>query len=113
MGSEVTRAIDVLNILLYDDNAFPYFGLQHMPGLLDVLLDHLRRGLLEMFNVGQDLEPSSSKVKRIKIEEASKEKRLDGENIIPEGDKTRMLPEGENDFTLVTRTGKNVTFVPL
>ena len=38
-----TWALDVLNVLLFDDHTVTYFGVQHMPGLVDVLLDHFRR----------------------------------------------------------------------
>lgn len=46
--AETTWALDVLNILLFDDTSIAYFGLAHMPGLLDVLLEHFRRALSDM-----------------------------------------------------------------
>ena len=63
--SEVTWALDVLNVLLFDDASVAFFGLAHMPGLLDVLIEHLRRGLLDMFNICTDLEPA--RAKKIKV----------------------------------------------
>ena len=53
---ESTWALDVLNILLYDDNAFPYFGLGNMPGLLEALLEHWRATLIDMFGITADME---------------------------------------------------------
>lgn len=46
--AESTWALDVLNILLFDDMSIPYFGLSHMPGLLDILLEHFRQSLVNM-----------------------------------------------------------------
>ena len=46
---ESTWALNVLSVLLYDDTTVVYFGLQHLPGLLEVLLDHLRRCLISIF----------------------------------------------------------------
>lgn len=49
--AESTWALDVLNILLFDDVSIPYFGLSHMPGLLDILLEHFRQSLVEMLEI--------------------------------------------------------------
>lgn len=40
--AETTWALDVLNILLFDDSTVTYFGLLHLPGLLDILLEHMK-----------------------------------------------------------------------
>ncbi|XP_049844222.1 trithorax group protein osa-like isoform X5 [Schistocerca gregaria] len=48
--AESAWALDILNILLFDDTTVAYFGLAHMPGLLDVLLEHFRRSLADMFD---------------------------------------------------------------
>ena len=56
MAAEVTWALDVLNILLFDDLTVVYFGLQHLPGLLEVLIEHLRRSLINMFDICSELE---------------------------------------------------------
>lgn len=47
---ESCYALDVLNVLLFDDTAIPYFGLSQWPGLLDLLLEHFRRSLSDMFD---------------------------------------------------------------
>lgn len=45
---ETCWALDVLNILLYDETGVQYFGLAHLPGLLDILLEHFNRSLDDM-----------------------------------------------------------------
>ncbi|ELT95418.1 hypothetical protein CAPTEDRAFT_226262 [Capitella teleta] len=52
--AESTWALDVLTVLLYDDSTVMWFGLQNLPGLLDVLLDHFRQCLIYIF--GPDFE---------------------------------------------------------
>uniref|UniRef100_A0A8D8PVJ6 Trithorax group protein osa n=1 Tax=Cacopsylla melanoneura TaxID=428564 RepID=A0A8D8PVJ6_9HEMI len=46
--AETCWAIDVLNILLFDDTGIAYFGLSHLPGLLDVILEHFKKSLSDM-----------------------------------------------------------------
>lgn len=75
---ESTWALDVINILLYDDYTVSYFGLGNMPGLLEVLLEHWRASLIAMFGLGEDLESSTDKTsgkrtrKRRKVLESAK-----------------------------------------
>lgn len=52
--AETSYALDVLNALLYDDVAVQYFGLSHMPGLLDVLLEHFKHSLEDVFEEKDD-----------------------------------------------------------
>lgn len=47
--AESTWAIDVLNVLLFDDSSVAYFGLIHLPGLLTLLLEHFQKSLADMF----------------------------------------------------------------
>ncbi|KAL1394413.1 hypothetical protein pipiens_011978 [Culex pipiens pipiens] len=47
---ESTWALDVLNILLFDDSSVSFFGLSHLPGLLNLLLDHFQKSLSDMFD---------------------------------------------------------------
>lgn len=47
--AESTWAIDVLNVLLFDDSSIAYFGLVHLPGLLNLLLEHFQKSLADMF----------------------------------------------------------------
>ncbi|XP_053964849.1 trithorax group protein osa isoform X3 [Anastrepha ludens] len=48
--TECTWALDVLNVLLFDDTTVQYFGLAHLPGLLTLLLEHFQKNLAEMFH---------------------------------------------------------------
>lgn len=48
--AESSWAIDVLSILLNDDSTLMYFGLQHMPGLLEAVLEHFKCCLNELFD---------------------------------------------------------------
>lgn len=47
--AESCYALDVLNVLLFDDLSVAYFGLSQWPGLLDLLLEHFRKSLCDMF----------------------------------------------------------------
>ncbi|KAJ8952544.1 hypothetical protein NQ314_007513 [Rhamnusium bicolor] len=47
--SESTYALDMLNVLLFDDSSVGYFGLNQWPGLLDLLIEHFKRSLSDMF----------------------------------------------------------------
>ena len=60
--AESTWALDTLLILLHDDSTVPYFGLQHLNGLLETLLEHFRHCLVELFgDKFDDLEITTSK----------------------------------------------------
>lgn len=52
--SESTWALDVLNVLLFDDTSVQYFGLSHLPRLLNLLLDHFQKSLADMFDPDGD-----------------------------------------------------------
>lgn len=78
---ESAWALDVLNILLYDDYTVSYFGLSNMPGLLEALIEHWRASLIAMFGVSEDLEASTERSagrrtrKRQRILESAKSKK--------------------------------------
>lgn len=48
--SESTYALDILNVLLFDDSSVGYFGLSQWPGLLDILIEHFQRALSDIFD---------------------------------------------------------------
>lgn len=54
--AESTWALDTLTILLFDDNTLPYFNLNNLPGLLETLLEHFRRHLIDMFGLFEEME---------------------------------------------------------
>ena len=122
---ESTWALDTLNILLFDDNSVSYFGLGNMPGLLDALVDTWRASLISVFDVGQDLEMSSSKTETQRKRKRDKyEKSLQGlkwyerrphvtedeaglgvpdPDIVRKGEKVRILHHQPKDFTVEGR----------
>lgn len=60
--AETTWALDVLSILLHDDSTYQYFGLQHLPGLLELLLEHFKIYLSEIFkDLFKDIEIENSR----------------------------------------------------
>lgn len=59
---ECTWALDVLSVLLCDNSSIIYFGLSHLPGLLEVLVEHYRRFLNVIFGLAEDLEVGSKTV---------------------------------------------------
>ena len=65
LHSEVTWALNILNILLYDDSSVAFFLLSSLPGLLESLVEHLRRTLIDLCpedqNTWRVLEPSTSR----------------------------------------------------
>lgn len=128
---ESTWALDVLSVLLYDDATVLYFNLQHLPGLLDVLLEHYRRCLIRMFGLNDDLELDNNLrgTQRLGIAEVPDTRWYDRElkvdamaegeedlchlgavNKVDVDDKCVVL-EGEN-FTYHTRRGKFVKVLP-
>ncbi|XP_023169709.2 trithorax group protein osa isoform X3 [Drosophila hydei] len=48
--TECTWALDVLNVLLFDDSTVQFFGISNLPGLLTLLLEHFQKNLAEMFD---------------------------------------------------------------
>lgn len=49
LAAEQTWALNCLNILLFDDAVSGLFALKTLPGLLEVLVEHFRRSLLQIF----------------------------------------------------------------
>lgn len=64
--AESTWAIDILNVLLYDDSSVHYFSLAYMPGLTEVLLEHFRRCLSQIFTILEDMEIGFDRVEEFK-----------------------------------------------
>ena len=128
--AESTWALNVLSVLLFDDSTIHYFGLQHMPGLLDVLLDHLRRCLIKIFgDEFEELELGLPKRDILNESRAVEAKEGTKESISPAGEEEEEegdslspkfcsklpfdLPDQESlaqpdNFTLKTRNGKHV-----
>ena len=100
---ESTWALDVLNVLLYDDYAVSYFGLGNMPGLLEALLEHWRASLIAMFGITEDLEASTDKVaekrsrKRSRVLECAKSKKwFESKDMALHLESSRILEESSS-----------------
>lgn len=48
--TESCYALDLLSVLLFDDTSVAYFALSQWPGLLELLLEHFRKSLADMFH---------------------------------------------------------------
>ncbi|XP_035452854.1 trithorax group protein osa isoform X5 [Spodoptera frugiperda] len=107
--AETCWALDILNILLFDDNCIGYFGLQHMPGLLDLLLEHFHKSLSDVFDAPSNDEgpwyaPPPSPEPVVK---SAKTKREPREPPDP-ADRVRIL-NGEN-YTMESRRRHPVVY---
>lgn len=100
---ESSWALDVLNVLLRDDETVAYFSLSNLPGLVDLLLDHMRRTLIDLFPSDEDLQ-ALEHIDTIPFAEPS----IDvGEERL----KVKAVTvDDETDFTQKSRDGKPVKF---
>ncbi|XP_050313093.1 trithorax group protein osa isoform X4 [Anthonomus grandis grandis] len=101
--SESTYALDMLNILLFDDSSVGYFGLNQWPGLLDLLLEHFKRNLSDMFDGPYPREERKD----------DSEKEVDLGSVVKPVDagvKTVILNKTPN-YTMLSRRGDQVKFV--
>ena len=107
--AESCWALDVLNILLFDDTTVAYFGLAHMPGLLDVLLEHFRRSLADMF----DAPPSNDNDRKwyqIPKPDCSDVDLGSVKEAVDPNDRIQLLQSTTN-YTLLSRKGDPVKVV--
>ncbi|XP_070782221.1 AT-rich interactive domain-containing protein 1B [Enoplosus armatus] len=54
--AESTWALDTINILLYDDSTVGSFSLTQLPGFLEVIVEHYRRCLIQIFGILEEYE---------------------------------------------------------
>ncbi|XP_065166302.1 trithorax group protein osa isoform X4 [Atheta coriaria] len=101
--AESVFALDVLTVLLYDDSAISYFGLTQWPGLLDLLLEHFRKTLTDMF----DVPCPTTAVKAVEDEE------VDLGAVVTPLDTTRrtVVLHKVNNYTMASRKGLQVKIV--
>ena len=101
---ESTWALDVLNILLYDDNSFTFFGLCNMPGLMEAVLEHWRASLIAMFGICEDLELTpeheSRTRKRARCEDAEKRRHWFEKRTSQMLEEAKISEEEEGEFDL-------------
>ncbi|KAK1124853.1 hypothetical protein K0M31_006207 [Melipona bicolor] len=104
--AESCWALDVLNILLFDDSSVSYFGLAHLPGLLDVLLEHFSRSLSDMFesSVNEDDRNWNQSADGPEVDLGSVTRPIDPE------DRTKLLSSA--NYTFLSRRGRPVKIVP-
>lgn len=93
--SESTYALDILNVLLFDDSSVGYFGLSQWPGLLDILLEHFQKALSDIFDgpFPRPYEPDETEVD------------LGGVVKPIDGNLKTVLLHNTSNYTLVSRKG--------
>lgn len=118
---ESTSALEILSILLHDDATVSWFGLQHMPGLVEVLLEHFRRCLTQIFpstfedlelgfetlQIISCLETEGGKIEQGKEPVAAEVSGATANSDVQADEKCVGLSE-ENNFTMKTRSGEMV-----
>lgn len=109
---ETTWALDVLNILLFDDTTVAYFGLSHLPGLLNLLLDHFQKSLIDVFENGSRnndciaIEPPSDSDAEGKEEERKKLASELGAVIeLPRNEDRVQVLNSSTNYTMSSRKG--------
>lgn len=133
---ESTWALDVINILLFDDSSIQYFGLAHLPGLLNLLLDHFQKSLADMFNSkeredlnGGQLVASRHSANAIRAEEEREEEAEEAGNEepvepqiklepvdlgcvkdVPDPSQRSLMFRSTTNYTMTTRKGIPVKF---
>ena len=81
--TESTWALDTLNILLFDDHTVQYFGLSHMPGLIEMLVEHWRRCLVNIF--GEEFE-------NMEVGASSNDQKSESSSVSREGSLVPAVP---------------------
>lgn len=100
--AESCYALDVLNVLLFDDTSVAYFGLSQWPGLLDLLLEHFRKCLRDMFDGSFPREDGQS---ACDVDLGGITKPLEPDL------KTILLSKTPNNYTMLSRKGYPVKLV--
>ncbi|CAG9761619.1 unnamed protein product [Ceutorhynchus assimilis] len=98
--TETTYALDMLNVLLFDDSSVGFFGMNQWPGLLDLILELGKKNLADMFDgvYPRDVLPENKEVDLGSVEP------------IDVNLKTLLLSKTK-DYSLVSRKGALVKFV--
>ena len=76
--AESTWALEVLSVLLYDHNTVMYFDLAQMKGLLEIICEHYRALLIQMFGCFDDLEVRTNDELKLRAEQFSKDIKEEG-----------------------------------
>lgn len=102
--AESTWALDTIAILLADNSTVVYFNLEHLPGLLNVLVDHYRCFLNKIFNLAKDMELGKAAVMDKKV--TNDQWYLGSSDVFNLEDKIKILDEP--NFTYKTRCKKKI-----
>lgn len=125
--AESTWALDTLTILLFDDHTIPWFSLLHLPGLVEVLLEHFRQTLIQIFPGNfEDLEIQTERQKRAFTKRFKREHKTstssssgdtsDSDNDDNEWDQdvfispSKEVLDSPGNYTMKTRKGSTVNF---
>ncbi|XP_055928319.1 AT-rich interactive domain-containing protein 1A-like isoform X2 [Argiope bruennichi] len=102
--AESTWALDAIAILLADNNTVVYFNLDHLPGLLNVLVDHYRCFLNKIFDLAKDMELGKASIsdQKLSIDQFP----LGSSDIFNWESKTKILDTP--NFTYKTRCKKKI-----
>lgn len=98
LPAETCYALDVLNVLLFDDKSVYYFALNQWVGLLDLLLEHFGKTLSYMFDC-INLNETKINVDLGRID-----------TVIDPNDKVQVLKQTGN-YTFISRTGDYVKII--
>jgi AT-rich interactive domain-containing protein 1 len=129
---ESTWALDVLNILLFDDSSVAYFGLANLPGLLNLLLDYFQCSLSDMFDsetskkLGYGWASLQTGIKNEKDEDEGDIKRephtnglADCDDVdlgivtdVPNNDDRVLILSSAANYTMASRKGMPVKITP-
>ena len=106
--AETVWALDVLNILLFDDSTIAYFGLLHLPGLMDILLEHMKRALGDM------LEPTPGHPSQWFEEAGKSDLQIDLGEVVQPPDPSDRIPllKFTQEYTCKSRKGRIVDLIP-
>ena len=103
--AESCWALDVLNILLFDDLSIQYFSLNNLPGLLDIILEHFSRTLTNMLD--------SKQTYGNQLANQTKDFAIDlGAVTSPFDSNKHVKLFSSSNFTFQTRRGKPVKTIP-
>lgn len=105
--AETTWALEVLSVLLFDNNTVMYFDLKQMKGLLEIVCEHYRALLIEMFGCFEDLEirTKSQLDRSIQCSNTEiKEEKEDEEEKVEENEVEKNEVEEENENSTTDKT---------
>uniref|UniRef100_A0A7N8WQ70 AT-rich interactive domain-containing protein 1B-like n=1 Tax=Mastacembelus armatus TaxID=205130 RepID=A0A7N8WQ70_9TELE len=93
--AESTWALDTINILLYDDSTVASFNLSQLPGFLELIVEHFRRCLIEMFGILEEFEVGTVAHKGL-LDAASNQKK-------------EPIPDEETDSSVQPESGSSTS----